>query len=320
MSTTLLVTDRLEPTADLLIAELRRRGVPCVRWNLDQFPFGSALTYHASGVGFGTTVVTDGRRVNLDNIRSIWCRGFQPTGFPADMEPTEKEFAETEARRALAGLMTVANVVWINHPHYQTLANSKPAQIFTARRVGLDIPRTLVTNDPGEVRSFVAKSEGQVIYKTLSQSLKLESGKALFTGLLTERELAKVDLIRLSPGIFQEWVPKAYEVRATVVGRRIFAVKIGSQAHQETTLDWRHAPFDLEYKPIDLPRDVQAKIHSLMEIFHLVYGALDLIVTPEGRWVFLEINPAGQYMWVESKTGLGITSALADALTDPCST
>ena len=55
-----------------------------------------------------------------------------------------------------------------------------------------------------------------------------------------------------------------------------------------------------------------------MDAFGLLYGAFDFIVTPEGRHVFLEVNPAGQYLWVEAKTGLQITSAVVDALTAPC--
>jgi glutathione synthase/RimK-type ligase-like ATP-grasp enzyme len=74
----------------------------------------------------------------------------------------------------------------------------------------------------------------------------------------------------------------------------------------------------MEDRPIELPDEVESKVHELMNTFGLIYGALDFIVTPEGRFVFLEINPAGQYMWVESRTGLPITNALADLLSDAC--
>ncbi len=316
--TCLLITERLEPTADLLIAELRRRDVPCVRWNLDQFPLGSTLTYRASNSSFTAEISTDGRRVNLDTIASIWCRRFRPSGLPTNLGATDRKFAETEARRALDALMTITKVVWINHPQRQALANSKPAQLFMARQVGLEIPLTVITNNPEEANEFAAASGRVTIYKTMSQTLVLEPGKALFTGVLARKELANLELIRVSPGIFQELVPKSYEVRATVVGRQIFSGKISSQASEETEIDWRHGPFDIEDRPIQLPHDVEAGIHAVMEGFGLVYGAFDFIVTPEGRHIFLEVNPAGHYMWVETKTGLPITSAIADALSRPC--
>lgn len=318
MKTSLLIADRFEPTADLLVAELRRREVSCVRWNLDQYPFGVALTYRASDEQFEAEVAGDGRKLNLADVGSVWCRGLRPSGFPDDLDLADRRFAEFGARRALDALATVTNAVWVNHPESLVRANSKPAQLAVARQVDLDIPETIITNDPDEVRRFIANAQQQTIYKSLSQNLEVEMGKALFTGLVTEAGLANLDLIRLTPGIFQTLVPKAYEIRATVVGSRIFSARIDSQAHAETKLDWRHRPFEVDDQPIDLPLCVERKIHEFMSVFGLIYGAFDFIVTPEGRYVFLEVNPSGQYMWVESKTGLSITEALADALTDPC--
>jgi len=316
--TCLVITEQFEPTADCLLAELRRRGVPCLRWNLDRFPVESTLTYRTSDGHFGAEISTDGRKVDLDSVGSIWCRGFRPSGFPGGMNDADRKFTLEESQRALDALMTTMKVLWINHPHCHARANSKPAQLYVACQVGLDIPPTVLTNDPEEVREFVAHSEGDTVYKAHSQSLNLEPGKALYTGLLTEKELNKLDLIRVSPGIFQKFVAKSYEVRATVVGSRIFSGKIDSQTSAETRIDWRHKPFHIEEEPITLPPDVETKIHALMQAFGLIYGAFDFIVTPEGRHVFLEVNPAGQYLWVEAKTKLPITAALADALGDAC--
>jgi len=140
----------------------------------------------------------------------------------------------------------------------------------------------------------------------------------LFTGLLTDETLAKLDLIRITPGIFQERIDKAYELRITVIGASIFAVKIDSQALAEAQLDWRHAQHDVAYEAVSLPSEVAMKIKAFMEFLGLTYGAFDFIVTPEGRYVFLEVNPGGAYMWIEAATGLPITSAIADALIEPC--
>ena len=315
--TCLLIAEQYEPTADFLLAELRRRGVPCVRWNLDQFPLGSSLTYRVRDGHLGGEIVSDGRRVDLGSVASVWCRGFRPSGFPNGMTGADRTFAELEAQRALDALLTTLKVTWINHPYSLARANSKPAQLSVALQVGLDIPPTVVTNDPAEVRGFVGQLTGDAVYKAHSQNIDLENGKALFTGLLTPKEMDKLDLIRVSPGIFQEFVAKAYEVRATVVGSRIFSGKIDSQANVESKIDWRHRPYDIEESPIELPADVEAKMHALMGELGLVYGAFDFIVTPEGRHVFLEVNPSGQYLWVEAATKLPITAALVDALTEP---
>jgi hypothetical protein len=318
MKTILLITARFDPAADLLIAELRRRDVPCVRWNTDQFPQGSVLTYRLSNGAFGAEIVADGRTIDLTKVGSIWWQWDQPSGFPVDLGNQERRFAETEAQLALSALMAIGSFAWVNHPLRERLAKAKPAQLFVARQVGLDIPQTVITNDPDEVRSWVAKSQRQVVYKGLSQARNIEPDKVLFTGLITGDKLANVDLIRVTPGIFQERVDKAYEVRVTVVGSRIFSVKIDSQARAETTLDWRHSPHALHYDTINLPAEIEAKIIAVMKTLGLIYGVFDFIVTPEGRYIFLEVNPSGVYMWLECATGLGITAALADTLVDPC--
>jgi glutathione synthase/RimK-type ligase-like ATP-grasp enzyme len=317
VKTCLLLTDTFEPTADLLVAEMRRRGVPCVRWNLDRFPVGSSLTYRISNQGFRTEIESDGRRIDLDRVGSIWCRGVQALGFPSDLAAADRRFAEAESERVLTALYTVADVLWINHPHCHIRANSKPAQLAVARALGFDIPATVVTNDPDEVRAFIAQSRGEMIYKALTQSLDTEPGKSLFTSLMTKQALSEIDLIRITPGVFQELVSKAYELRVTVVGPHVFAVRIDSQSRVASKIDWRRLPFEAD-AAVDLSSETESKIHAFMKTFGLVYGAFDFIVTPDGRHVFLEVNPAGQYMWIESKLGLPITAALADALSEPC--
>lgn len=319
MKTVLLITARFDPAADLLLTELRRRDVPCVRWNTYEFPLGSALTYRAANDGFAAEIVSDGRTVDLDTVGSVWWQWDQPGGFPADLIGAERRFAEIETQLALTALVTVGNFVWINHPTRERLALSKPAQLFVARQVGLDIPRTIVSNDPAEVRRFIEQSRTQTVYKAFSQPRNMD-GNVLYTGVVTDEKLENLDRIRLTPGIFQERIEKSHELRITVVGSHIFSAKIDSQAHAETKLDWRRAQHDVGYEAVKLTREMETKLHAFMRAFGLIYGAFDFIVTPEGRYVFLEVNPGGAYMWVECATGLGITAALADALIDPCRT
>jgi glutathione synthase/RimK-type ligase-like ATP-grasp enzyme len=318
MKSCLLITEQFEPTADFLLAELRQRGVPCLRWNLDRFPIGSSISYFTQDGAFSTEIGSDGRRMSLNEVGSIWCRGFRPQGFPENMNEIDARFAQDEAQRTLDGLLTISDVLWMNHPQAYVRANSKPAQLRMATRVGFRIPQTLITNNPDEARDFISRYGGSAIYKTHSQNLNLVPGKAIFTGLLAEKEMQALDLIALTPGIFQELVAKSYEVRVTVVGEKVFGGRIDSQASPETQIDWRHKPYDMEKEPADLPTEIESKIHTLMKAFGLVYGAFDFIVTPENEYVFLEVNPAGQYLWVEANTKMPITAAIVDKLCEPC--
>lgn len=320
MKTILLITARYDPAADLLLAELRRRNVPVVRWNTYEFPLESTLTYDVSDDGFSAVIVSDGRAVDFSTVGSIWWQWDQPGGFPDTLEPAERRFAERQAHLALEALLVAGEAVWINHPSNERLAYSKPAQLFRARQAGLEIPRTIVSNDPDRVRRFVGEAQTQTVHKALSPPRMIDGNKVLFTSVLTDDAIANLDLIRITPAIFQERVEKDYELRVTVVGERIFSARIDSQANPRTALDWRRAQHEVGYEAVELPGELQTKIRRFMASLGLVYGALDFVVTPEGRYVFLEVNPSGAYMWVECATGLDITGALADLLIAPCRT
>ena len=303
MKSILLITEQFDPNVDNLIQELLRRGIPYLRWNLDRYPQDSSLTYRATTTGFEGAIETDGRVVSFDDIGSVWYRTYRASGFPAGLNSDQREFAGQEAEMALEALPLVAKWQWINDPRHHRQATRKPAQLFTARRLGFAIPQTIISNDPGKIRAFCDRGGSEIIYKALSQSTNLEPGKAIFTGAVTSQALSSLDLIRHTPGIFQELIPKAYEVRLTVVADTIFAVKIFSQENEQTRIDWRVAPYELKYEPTDLPQDIRYLVAAFMAEFNLVYSCLDFIVTPEGEYVFLESNPGGQYLWIEHLTG-----------------
>jgi glutathione synthase/RimK-type ligase-like ATP-grasp enzyme len=314
MKTILLVTEQFDPTADYLIQVLRRRGCSVLRWNLDRYPQDSTLTYRVSAHESGGSIATEGRVAPFDDIGSVWYRASRCRGFPADLKPEALEFAGREAESALNALPLVTDWRWMNEPRRHRDAAWKPGQLAAARRLKLDVPPTVITNDPEVVKAFREESGDAIIFKTLSRTLSLEPGKAAFTAVVTDEALSSLGLIRHTPGIFQALVPKAYEVRLTVVADKMFAAKVLSQGSERTKLDWRIAPHDVKYEPIELPADIRDKVSGFMAETGLIYSCIDFIVTPEGRHVFLESNPRGQYLWIEHYTGMPITEAIADAL------
>jgi hypothetical protein len=130
-------------------------------------------------------------------------------------------------------------------------------RLVAARRVGLAIPAMLVSNDPDEVRAFTAAAPGPMVYKCFSQALDLPGGQAQFTGVVTPTQHARLDLIRTTPRMFQQYALKRYEPRITVVGERVFAGRINSQAAAESSVDWRHRPFDTGPEPYALPNRIR---------------------------------------------------------------
>lgn len=225
-------------------------------------------------------------------------------------------FAEEETRDTTRGLWELLNCVWVNHPEHIRRANSKLHQLSVAHQVGLEIPKTIVTNDPDEARKFIGSCHGDVITKPLSRGLVDQSDQpmALYTSVVSPEQAHHAQQVQYTPSFFQEYIPKDVELRITIVGNQVFTAEIRSQQRDDTKDDWRRNALSLEHKEHQLPVEIQEKLLRLTKAFNLQFGAIDMILTPDGRYVFLEINPSGQWAWIEELTGLPISEALIGLL------
>lgn len=198
------------------------------------------------------------------------------------------------------------------------LAENKQLQLQVARSLGLDTPRTLISNNPEAVRKFARECESGMITKMLSSFAIYEEGKekVVFTTPVRPEDIENLDGLRFCPMTFQEKIPKALELRTTIVGKRVFTASIDSQSRDRARDDWRRQGIALinSWECYNLPQDVEAKLLQLMDRLGLTYGAIDFIVTPDGRHVFLEVNPVGEFFWLEKCPGLPISRAIADVL------
>ncbi len=311
----LILTQDFDPIADRLVVELGRRGAPCFRWHVDSLTAGAALRASVGPGAAAGQLRWHGRTLDVDQVRSVWNRRPAPFRLPESLDADERLFAERENQAAVFAFLRLADWFWINHPDANRRASNKLGQLAAARRLGLEIPRTLMTNDPDAARAFVAEAGGPVVYKTLHSPFIGDSADACFTSVLSKEHLDGLDLIRHTPGLFQEYVAKRVELRIIVVGERLFAAEIHSQEADAARVDWRQADArQLKHAAHDLPVEVAQKCRALVRDFDLAYGAIDMIVTPDGRYVFLENNPAGQYGWIEDFLALPITAAVADLL------
>lgn len=192
---------------------------------------------------------------------------------------------------------------WVNTKESAAKANYKLLQLKTAVDCGFIIPRTLCSNNPRDIRYFLLKHEKEgVIYKPLCSGFWFENNqlKVAYTSKVTFSDLPCNRLLQLSPGIFQKQVPKNYELRVTCFGDYILSVKLLSQDHADGLIDWRVIPpKEMSIEPYKLSRRMENKIRMFMRKTGLVFGCFDFIVTPEGDYVFLEVNEQGQFLWIE---------------------
>lgn len=309
--TVLVLTHWFDPTADAVVEELNRREVPVFRYNPGDFPQRTALAATLDG-GWTGSLRTDTRALDLADVGCVYYRRPTTFEFPDKMSAPERKWAAREARMGLGGVLA-ALPRWLNHPADMARAEYKPVQLAAATAAGLRVPDTVVTNDIDAARSFVAAS-GRVIYKPLSGGGVAEDStyRLIYATIVDPEELD--ESVTRTAHLFQAWVPKDHEVRLTVIDEHFHAARIDARS-EAGAIDWRSDYEHLDYCITDVPTDVRRATLALMRTVRLRFGTLDFVVTPEGDWVFLEVNPNGQWAWIEEETGLPIAASIADALT-----
>jgi glutathione synthase/RimK-type ligase-like ATP-grasp enzyme len=204
----------------------------------------------------------------------------------------------------------------VNAPNRVAQAEYKPRQLSLARRVGLTVPPTLITNRPDDVAAFAEESSDSMITKVLYARMPRDTDGfpkcVVYTAEVSPDRYLDPS-ITATAHLFQARVGREYDVRITVVGHQLFAAAI-HRSQDDGELDWRRNYRSIRYQPCEVPTDVADGVRRLMGLLDLAFGALDFIVTPEGRWVLLEINPNGQWYWIERETGLPISKAMAELL------
>lgn len=310
MSTVLVLTGRDDLTADAVIDELARRNASVVRYDTSDFPQSSRIAASLGAQGWEGQL-TGERSADLTAVSAVWWRRPAEFSVPSAWPDEARAFAVSEARVGVLGVVGSLPVRWINHPAKDSAANYKPVQLAVAARAGLDVPRTIITSDPDHAREFIGA--GEVIYKGLSGGVLTAERRHRYLPTTVLRADGIDASVAGTAHLFQERVPKQCEVRLTVIGQRMFPVAIyaGSAAAR---LDWRTDYPSLTYGPIELPVQVEKSVRLLMDELGLYFGALDFAVTPDGRWVFFEVNPNGQWHWLAVKARVPMIEAMADAL------
>jgi glutathione synthase/RimK-type ligase-like ATP-grasp enzyme len=311
----LIVSTVADVATDDVVKRLVQRGTLLRRINTEEYPFVSTLAIHLDSDAPPVWMSVNSEW--LPEPTSVWYRRVRVPPSPEHMDTGIYDFCVRETRSAMiGGLMSGGQMRWMSHPAMMWQAEFKPYQLAVARRVGLRTPRTIVTNDPASVREAF-RAFGLMIVKPVRSGHLVNEGQefSVFTSRLLEEHLVEIDRARWSPAIYQELLPKKFDVRVTVVGNRLFAAYIDSQSDPAAAIDWRQtSSTQLPHYPVTLPGALVERLLNLMRELRLSFGAIDLVQTPDEDFVFLEVNPAGQWLWLDDKLGLGISAAVADWL------
>lgn len=311
----LLLTHRDDfDVVDRVAAALARRSRESLRLDLDRYSCDWFLAQRIGGDAEGGRLILGDSALAASDISAVWVRHWCPPTIDPQLDADFRDGCIRNATVAIRGFFeSLETTAWLSHPARVREAENKVRQLRMAQQSGLTIPRTLITNHPPDVRAFFDDVGGEMVAKLLV-NLSSSMGRApvfVRTSRVTAAHLERLDDLRHSPMIFQELVAKQCELRAVYVDGRFFVGRIDAADRA----DWRTAsPDELRWTCDVLPEATEAALRTFMNAMGLRYGAIDLIRTPAGRHVFLEVNPTGEWGMLERDLHLPISDAIADAL------
>ncbi|MGH2585487.1 MAG: MvdC/MvdD family ATP grasp protein [Dehalococcoidia bacterium] len=316
----LILTEPCDAHADHVVQKLRDRGAEFVRFDPAQFPAEAEVSLTYSATGQLRSILRAGQEtVHLSQVTAVWYRRPNPPVPHEQIAGTPiRSYVQDECRSFLYDMWNTMRCLWVPaRPAVVQTAQLKADQLNVAGSLGFELPPTLITTSASDFLAFYREHNGNVVSKLAGTGFfpLLTTTINRYTEVVSKRDVGYAHAVRYCPVIFQAYVPKRVELRITVVGRRVYAAEIHSQVSNHTRHDWRRYDMaETPYLPHELPPAVERRCLQLVERFGLSYGAIDMVVTPDGRYVFLEINPNGQYLWIEDATGLPISDAICDLL------
>ncbi|MFC5626181.1 hypothetical protein [Algoriphagus winogradskyi] len=302
----LIFTHKEDYTADFLIEKLNRKKIRYYRLNCEDI-FSKSYSINPTS---DNPLSIDGH----SKFDSVWFRRFK-LPLLEKVESKERLFLLQDFETLFSNIFEVLSPkVWISKPDKIYRAENKLLQLTEAINLGFHVPETLITNNHQELQNFFNDQDKNVIIKPIRQGrVEMVDGfKNIFTNIIHADTIESIHDFDLTPCIFQKHILKQYELRITVVNDKVFTVKINSQSNQNTSVDWRKGKSLLI--PITLPAEIEFKCIELVKKLGLSFGAIDMIYDIDGRYIFLEINPNGQWAWIELETGLPISDAIISLL------
>jgi len=316
----LIVTSKDDSHADHVITKLNDTGCAelVVRLNTEDFVDNCAVCF--DGQGFHLLIKDSEKEISSAEIKSVWYR--RPAEFllPTEMDAYVRAFITKQSTAFLRGLYFTCHdgVTWVNPLPALHRSRIKMQQLQLARRLGMNIPATLITNDPAKILSFY-EQHAKICTKSLDEPNFTLDGHLypVLTRVIEDKDelTTHYESLQRCPVLVQEYIEKAFDLRVIIFAQKVFAFEIHSQAHPLSQQDTRGvAPHLLAHRQHTLSPTLQAQIINFVEQQGLVFSAMDLVVSKSGEYYLLENNPNGQWLWLEFVTGFDLTSHLIEIL------
>jgi hypothetical protein len=313
----LILSNKWDVTVDFVVAELHAREHNFIRINTEELPSGQATILLPD---LRILVSKRGEVYDLTHtVNVIWHR--RPGRPFDDVPPTARpssatqNFINDQWFSWLEALQLIPAATWINHPQANDVMENKPRQLWLAAKIGFCVPETAITNDPSEARRLAKKHSDKLVAKALYSPLieEPEEDFFVFANEITGADLSAEEEIKISPSIFQQSLSPKVDYRVTVVGETVLPVRIERQNLENADIDWRTEKSGTQFTACNLPSEIEDLCRRYVEACGLIFGAIDLL-EHNGDFFFLEINPNGEWGWLQKPNDIPIAEALCDLM------
>ena len=319
MSKVLILSYEGDEHADVVEKNVLALGTECFRVHTNKLHESYLFTFSSDSMEYEIEDLALRRKITLDPSWTIWNRRVQPPDLQVEIHPDLQDIVVNESRKSWEGLLQSHEGKVVSRPIAIAYGSNKLHQLKFVREHSSEVkvPDTMVTNDPIAARAFYEQYSGNVCFKLHHGAVVRKEGENhfIYTNKLEPRHLEKMDLIRMNPSLFQEYVDKEYELRITVVGEEVIPIAIHSQDSEISRVDFRRYDFDkVKYEFKTVPKEVEELCRTMLKHYGLNYGAFDFIYDRQGEYTFLELNPNGQWLWLEQLSGHDIGGGIASYL------
>ncbi len=281
-------------------------GAWCCLVPSNEFAIRGGLTWSSEIDAPALLPTLDGPGVDVRSLNALWYRRTTvKQELPGEADEHYALHIYRSIERAVEGeLLNDFQGRWVSHPIATRLAENKLLQLRAARKVGIRIPATLVSQEPEQIRNFCAAHPGAII-----KPVATPRGVELTTTAVVSQELLDCDdVLALTPAIYQECIHGTRHLRISVVGERCDAALIEAEA-----LDWRY-DLNVPFSPYPIDTTLARQLQAILRELGLVMGIFDIKLTDEGEPVFLEVNAQGQFLFVEGLCGIPLADVFSNFL------
>ncbi len=312
----LVLTNKRDITSDFIVQNLRDLGVPFYRLNTDEI--GNTIRLSFDVINNEYLIYDSGRDIIVDllQIKSVYFRRPEILVHSEDITTGEKNFIKSELSFTLEAIYRIlGNAFWVNTVDAIRGAENKIYQLMLAKEIGFIIPNTILSSQPSTALSFFAENAGSCIIKPVKSGLvagETEEGVIFTSQVHLDKD--NIDRILTCPVYLQNLIPKNSDLRVTLIGDKLFCAMIHSQEEEDSTVDWRKAGHPLRHSVHELPKEIIGKCFELAKKLKLNFAAIDFILDQKNNYIFLEINPNGQWAWIERQLNFKISNEITNLL------